>query len=68
MTMREPKARSLRVGFGVGALVVFLLVVVPALLLGADPWYAVGVGLFVGVFVGGGLGILLSGRLAAGPD
>ena len=66
--MREPQARSLRMGFGIGALIVFLLVVVPALALGADPLYAVIVGLFVGLVVGGGLGLMISGRLAAGPD
>lgn len=68
MTTAEPQAHSLRRGFGLGVLIVFSIVFVAALALGAELWIAVLVGISVGLFVGGGLGLLVSGRLAADTD
>jgi hypothetical protein len=50
-----------------GILVATALVALFALALGAELWVAVVVGLCVGLFVGGGLGLLLAAR-SAGSD
>ena len=65
MSSSVPQPHNLRRGFWLGALVVFVIVAIASLALGADLWIAVVVGFFVGLFVGGGLGLLISARLDA---
>jgi hypothetical protein len=65
MSSSAPQSHVLRRGFWLGTLVVFAIVALASLALGADLWIAVLVGFFVGLFVGGGLGLLISARLDA---
>jgi hypothetical protein len=50
-----------------GFLIAALLVLLGALALGADPPIAIAAGIGVGIFVGGGIGLLWAAR-AADPD
>lgn len=65
MSSSVPEAHNMRRGFWLGTLIVFAIVAVVCLALGADVWIAIVVGFFVGLFVGGGLGFLISARLDA---
>ena len=67
MPTTEPRAQTLRRGFLIGALSVGLVIFVIALIAGAELWIAVMLGFFLGLFVGGGLGLLVSGRISAEP-
>ena len=55
---------SLRTGYVLGAIVVFLLVLAVEAALGLMGWPAVVVALFVALFAGGGLGLMIAGRLS----
>ena len=62
MTASGPRANEIRRTAGLGILVAWVLVAVFALVIGAELWVAVVVGFAVGLFVGGGLGLLLAAR------
>jgi len=55
--------RHLGLAYLIGAVVLFLLTVAVAAAFGAAGWAAVGVGIFLGLFAGGGLGLLVAARL-----
>jgi len=65
MATTEPRAQTLRRGFLIGAVTVGVIIFVISLVAGADLWIAAMVGFFLGLFVGGGLGLLVSGRISA---
>lgn len=65
MATTEPRAQTLRRGFLIGAVAVGGIIFVISLVAGADLWIAAVVGFFLGLFVGGGLGLLVSGRISA---
>jgi uncharacterized membrane protein len=65
MTASGPRANEIRRNAALGVLVAWALVALLALILGADLWVAVLVGFGVGLFVGGGLGLLLAARSAS---
>ena len=67
MTASGPRANEIRRTVGVGILVAWALVALLALALGAELWVAVLIGFCVGLFVGGGLGLLMAAR-SAGSD
>jgi hypothetical protein len=67
MASTEIRAQTLRRGFLVGALFVGVPIFVIALVAGAELWIAAMVGFFLGLFVGGGLGLLVSARISAEP-
>jgi hypothetical protein len=67
MPATEPRAQALRRGFLVGAIPVGVLIFVIALVAGAELWIAAVLGFFLGLFVGGGLGLLVSGRISTEP-
>ncbi|HEY8546863.1 MAG TPA: hypothetical protein VIL36_17505 [Acidimicrobiales bacterium] len=54
---------SLRTGYVLGVVAMFLLVLAFEAALGLMGWPAVLVALFVALFAGGGLGVLVAGRL-----
>lgn len=62
MATDDPKA-PMR-GALIGMAVVFVLVALASLALGADLGIAIVVGAAVGLFVGGGLGFMIAGRAA----
>jgi hypothetical protein len=58
----------LRTAYAIGAVVMFLLTLVVAALIGHAGWPAVGVGVFLGLFAGGGFGLLVAARLDHPPS
>ena len=56
---------SLRTGYLVGAVVVFLLCLAIAAAFDVMGWPAVAAALFVAVFAGGGIGMMIAGRITA---
>ena len=67
MPTTEPRAQTLLRGFLIGAVSVGVVIFVIALIAGAELWIAAMLGFFLGLFVGGGLGLLVSGRISAEP-
>lgn len=63
MNVPTPDLRTLRMGVALGALVAFLVTVAIALAVGASGWPVIAGGVFVGIFVGGGLGLLTASRV-----
>lgn len=63
MTAPNVQVRHLWLAYLIGAVVLFLLTLAVAAALGAAGWAAVGVGVFLGLFAGGGLGLLVAARL-----
>ena len=67
MPTTDPRVQTLRRGFLIGALSVGVVIFVISLVAGAELWIAAMVGFFLGLFVGGGLGLLVSGLISAEP-
>jgi hypothetical protein len=67
MPTTQPRAQTLRRGFLIRNLPVGVVIFVVALIAGAELWIAAMLGFFLGLFVGGGLGPLVSGRISAEP-
>ena len=65
MPTNEPRLQTLRRGFLIGAVSVGVVIFVIALVAGAELWIAAMLGFFLGLFVGGGLGLLVSGLISA---
>ena len=67
--MTDPKqiASEMRRPILLGFLITAVLVLLGALALGADPAIAIAAGIGVGLFVGGGIGLLWAAR-AVDPD
>ena len=55
--------RHLRTAYVVGAVALFVVTLIVAAALGHSGWPAVGVGVFLGLFAGGGFGLLVAARL-----
>jgi hypothetical protein len=60
--MADVPAKLLATGFGIGALVVFVAVLLIALALGVGAVLAFLVAIFVGLVAGGSVGFLVAGR------
>ena len=60
--MADIPTRQLATGFGIGALVLFAIVLIVALALGVETWLAVLIAVFVGLIAGGAIGFLVAGK------
>lgn len=62
MPLEDVPVRSLVIGFSIGAIAVFVIVLLIALAMGADALIAFLVALFGGLVVGGSTGFIVAGR------
>jgi hypothetical protein len=63
MTPTDGPGRTLRTGYLIGAVVMFLFALGVAALFDVTGWTAVVAALFIAVFAGGALGMMVAGRL-----